>query len=169
MTFWNLNLTHTFSAISIRSSMYMNAQARCSLLWQPETRWNPIKSACKLSLYWGPCGVVVSLPWIQWAVTAINSIRLLLLHKSEVREIFPRDFWELFWISKIQGETREYSYIHLNFEIIDMILPNFTDLLTYVSAVWNIVVAEFFSEHEKDCLDSGGAGFQQHSETTNSS
>ena len=32
-----------------------------------------------------------------------------------------------------------------------MILPNFTDPLTYVSAAWNIVVAEFFSEHEKDC------------------
>jgi len=58
--------------ISIRSSMYMNMQARCSPLWW-RTRWNPIKSAHRLSLYWGPCSVVVSLPWIQWAVTAINS------------------------------------------------------------------------------------------------
>ena len=130
--------------------MYMNAQARCSPLWRPGTRWNPIKSARRSSLYWGPCGVVVSSPWIQWAVTAINGVRLLSLHKSEVKEIFPRDFWEPFWISKIQGETRDYLYIHLNFEITDMILPNFTNPLTYVSAAWNILIAEFFSEHQKD-------------------
>ena len=45
---------------------------------------------------------------------------------------------------------REYSYIHLNFEIADMILPNFTNPLTYVSVAWNILIMEFFSEHQKD-------------------
>jgi hypothetical protein len=31
-----------------------------------------------------------------------------------------------------------------------MILPNFTNPLTYVSAAWNILISEFFSEHQKD-------------------
>ena len=107
MTLGSLNLTHTFLAISTRSSIYINAQARWSPLWRPGTRWNPIKSARRLSLYWGPCGVVIISPWIQWAVTAINGVKLLSLHRSDVKEIIPRDFWGRVELARFRVKQRD--------------------------------------------------------------
>ena len=95
----NLNILHmkknislTCDVIWMRSVTNKKQWAR----WSPECRpgilWNPIKSALRWSFLITPVGVVSSMAWIQWAVTAIKDTWFGSDHASVVQDIFPTDF-----------------------------------------------------------------------------
>ena len=83
-------ILHTFLVIFRQSVTHNNASARCQPPCQPETCWNPIRSAQSFSVNLGLYGVLMPVPWIQWAVTTINGLRFGSDHRSSVSEILPR-------------------------------------------------------------------------------
>ena len=92
ITFVDDNISRTFEVILMRLRTWRKAWARCSPVWRPGQRWNPIKSDRSFRMCWGPWGVWTVVVSIQWAVTAIKGVRFVSDHISIVVEIFPREF-----------------------------------------------------------------------------
>lgn len=94
----------TLQEIPRRSITVKNAWHRCAPVWRPGTLWNATSSACSFRMYWGwdDIAVWINLASIQCTVTPINGMRLELLQRSDVKEIFPIEFCIYKYINKSQ-------------------------------------------------------------------
>ena len=87
---WRKIILLTFDVIWMWSVTNKKQWARWSPECHPGILWNPIKSALRWSFLTTPVGVVCSIAWIQWAVTAMKDTPI----GAEVVE--PRDLTKEF-------------------------------------------------------------------------